>query len=48
MGLKGVRRFLFVAKHFGGFVKIQLPTIVAEHAEAGINDRTCGNGVGYS
>lgn len=48
MGLKGLRRFLFVANHFGGFVKIQLATIVAAHAEAGINHRTCGNGIGYS
>jgi hypothetical protein len=48
MGMKGLGRFLFVANDFGGFVKIQLATIVAEHAEAGINHRTCGNGVGYS
>ena len=48
MGLKGLRRFLFVANDFGGFVKIQFATIVAAHAEASINRRRRGNGIGYS
>ena len=48
MGLKGLRRFLFVAKDFGGFVEIRLATIVAAHAEASINHRTRGHGIGYS
>jgi len=48
MWLKGLRRFLFVAKDFGGGVEILLAAIVATRAKASVNRRSRGDGISYT